>query len=85
MGIAKITRNYQVTVPKDVRRIQDIKIGDTVLFAIEGDRVDFFKMNLNTIIKETAGIWKSTPQDSSINYVRRLRKGWMKRTKKLPL
>ena len=37
MGIAKVTTNYQVTIPKDIRRIHGIKIGDTDIF------IDFFR------------------------------------------
>ncbi|MEM3127267.1 MAG: AbrB/MazE/SpoVT family DNA-binding domain-containing protein, partial [Candidatus Woesearchaeota archaeon] len=43
MGVAKVTRNYQVTIPKDVRMIQDIEVGDTVLFSVEGEKTHFLK------------------------------------------
>lgn len=79
MGIAKVTRNYQVTIPKDIRRVQGIDIGDTVLFAIEGDKIDFFKMSQEDIINETAGLWKSKIQGDSIQHVKRIREEWAKR------
>ncbi len=83
MGIAKVTRNYQVTIPRDVRVIQGISEGDTVLFVIEGNKVDFLKIEKEKIIEETAGSWKGVVKESSIEYVRQLRKGWAKRAKRL--
>jgi len=85
MGIAKVTTNYQVTIPKDIRKIQDIKVGDTVLFALEGDKIDFFKMNRKELIKSIAGMWKDKIKGSSIDYVKEIRKGWAKREKRLGL
>ena len=83
MGIAKVTTNYQVTIPKDIRRIHGIKIGDTVLFAVEGDKIHFMNMHRDTILTETAGSWKDNIQGSSAAYVKELRSGWSKRTKRL--
>lgn len=85
MGIAKVTRNYQVTIPKDVRRIHDIDIGDEVLFVIEGPKVDFIKLKRADAIKEAAGIWKDKIKGSSVDYVKGMRKGWSKRRKRLGL
>lgn len=83
MGIAKVTRNYQVTIPKDVRRIHDIKIGDTVLFALEGDKIHFMNMDRQKILQEIAGSWKDEIKGSSIAYVKDIRLGWNKRMKRL--
>lgn len=74
-----------MTIPRDVRRIHDINIGDTVLFAIEGKKVDFFKMERAAIILEMAGAWKDKVKRSSVEEVRELRKTWEKRTKRLGL
>lgn len=85
MGIAKVTRNYQVTIPKDIRRIQGINVGDTVLFSIDGDKVDFFKMNRDNILAEAAGSWKGIVKESGVHYVRSIRAGWSNRRKRLGL
>lgn len=85
MGIAKVTRNYQVTIPKDVRRINGIKIGDTVLFAIEGDKIHFMNMDREKILTEISGTWKEHVKGSSVDYVRQIRVGWAKRSKRLGL
>ena len=85
MGIAKVTRNYQVTIPRDVRTLHGIKVGDTVLFALEGNKVDFLKIERDTMIDSIAGIWKDKMKGSSVDYVREMRTGWEKRTKRLGL
>lgn len=80
MGIAKITRNFQVTIPRDVREIKGLKEGDTVIFSIDGDHVDVEKLNKN-VIKEAAGIWSKT-KETGVEYERRVRKGWETRLKR---
>ncbi|MBI4451375.1 AbrB/MazE/SpoVT family DNA-binding domain-containing protein [Candidatus Woesearchaeota archaeon] len=85
MGIAKVTTNYQVTIPKDIRRIKSIAIGDTVLFAIEGDKVDFLKISTEDIIDNALGGWKGAVKGSSAAYVRAMRKGWSRRAARLGL
>ena len=82
MGIAKVTTNFQVTIPQDIRRTKQIKVGDTVFFTLEGEKVDFFKMDRKTIIEECSGIWKEKISGSSSDYVRELRSEWDKREKR---
>ena len=82
MGLAKVTRGYQVTIPKDVRRIENIHIGDSVLFAIEGDRVDFMKMK-GDILEKALGSWGGKSKGDSISYVRTLREEWDRRAKRV--
>ena len=79
MGISKITRNFQVTLPKDVRELKNFRVGEKVLFVVEGDRVDIIKMDKN-IVKEAAGLWAGTKK-TGIEYENRLRKEWVKRLK----
>jgi len=81
MGIAKVTRNYQVTIPKDIRRIKNIAIGDTVLFAIEGDKVDFLKMK-EDVIDKAFGSWKGM-KETGVDYVRKLREEWRERERRI--
>ncbi|MBI1973049.1 AbrB/MazE/SpoVT family DNA-binding domain-containing protein [Candidatus Woesearchaeota archaeon] len=80
MGIAKITRNYQVTLPKDVRELKDLKEGDKILFTIEGDQVKVLKFNKDSI-KDAAGLWSKT-KESGLAYERKIRAGWQKRLKR---
>jgi len=84
MGIAKVTRGYQVTIPKDVRTLQDIHIGDTVLFAIEGNRIDFMKMK-KEILNTALGSWKDEIKEESVSYVKKLRGEWDERAGRVQL
>ncbi|PIN75342.1 hypothetical protein COV18_04095 [Candidatus Woesearchaeota archaeon CG10_big_fil_rev_8_21_14_0_10_37_12] len=77
MGISKITRNYQVTLPKDIREIKDLNVGDKVLFVLEGDKIDLVKMSKD-IITKTAGLWADLAE-TGVEYEQRMRKGWKKR------
>ena len=77
MGIAKITRNYQVTLPKDVRTLKKLEEGDTIIFALEGNRVDIVKLDRD-IITSTAGLWRGT-KETGLEYTKRIRRDWKKR------
>ena len=57
MGISIITRNYQLTLPKDVREMKNFKRGDKVLFVVQEDIIQIKKVSKN-LIQETAGLWK---------------------------
>ena len=80
MGIAKITRNYQITIPKDIREIKDLKEGDSVVFTINGNNVQLVKMNKDSI-RLAAGLWSKT-KESGAEYEKKVRTGWKKRLKR---
>jgi len=80
MGISKITRNFQVTLPRDVREFKNFRVGEKVLFVVEGNRVDIIKIDKN-IVKEAAGLWAGI-KETGIEYETRLRKRWAKRLAK---
>ncbi|MDO8642622.1 MAG: AbrB/MazE/SpoVT family DNA-binding domain-containing protein [Candidatus Woesearchaeota archaeon] len=80
MGIAKITRNWQVTIPKDVRELKGLEEGGSVIFAIEGDRVDILKLNKD-VINAAAGLWTTT-KETGVEYENRMRKTWEPRRKR---
>ena len=77
MGISKITRNYQVTLPKDVRELKNLKVGDKVLFVLEGDKIDVLKADKSTV-SNAAGLWTDLKK-SGQEYERKIREGWKKR------
>lgn len=82
MGVSSVTRNYQVTIPKDVREVKGIKVGDKIVFSIEGDRIEMFKLKRETAEK-AFGSWKGLVKGSSAGYVRKIRKGWKVRNRRL--
>ncbi|WP_297070325.1 AbrB/MazE/SpoVT family DNA-binding domain-containing protein [Thermococcus sp.] len=46
MGITRVTRNYQVTIPSDVRKKLGIRIGDILVIEIEDGKAIIKKSNL---------------------------------------
>jgi len=40
---SKLTKKYQATIPKSVRRILDLEAGDAIAFDIEGDNIHLRK------------------------------------------
>ena len=81
MGISKVTRNYQITLPKDIRKIVGIKEGDEVVITIDDGSIKIFKADKD-IIAKTAGIWGDI-KETGAEYQKRIRKGWSRRLKKI--
>lgn len=81
MGIAKITRNYQITLPKDIRKIISLKEGDEVMFVVEDDKVLLTKSKEDPILA-AAGIWRNM-KETGAEYQKRMRSQWKKRQKRL--
>jgi AbrB family looped-hinge helix DNA binding protein len=46
MGITKVTRNYQITIPSDVRKKLGIKVGDVLVVDVEDGKVVLKKSEL---------------------------------------
>ncbi len=80
MGITKITRNYQITLPKDIRKMISLKEGDEIMFIVEDDKVSLTKVE-NDVIRRTAGIWGDIGETGA-EYQKRIRKGWSRRLRK---
>ena len=81
MGISKITRNYQITLPKDVRKVVGLREGDEVVFTIEDGKVVIVKSAEDPIMA-AAGIWQDK-KETGAEYQKRIRMQWKKRQKKL--
>ncbi len=43
-AVARVSRRYQVVIPKEIRKALGIKEGDKVLFEIEGDKIRIRKL-----------------------------------------
>lgn len=80
MGISKVTRNCQVTIPKDVRMQLNVKEGDELLFVVEEGKVKLLKIE-NSILA-AAGLWKDM-KETGIEYQNRVRSGWKRRLKRI--
>ena len=84
MSITKVTRNYQITVPRDIRQQANIKEGDKIVITMENDEIKLKKFDEDSF-KAAFGIWKSAGIKDSVKYVRKLRKEWGHRAKRLGL
>lgn len=83
MAISKITRNYQITLPRSVRENVHLDIGDTLHIITDGDQIILTKKNVD-VIEKTFGTWKKVT-GSSVDYVRKMRKDSSKRQRRLGL
>jgi len=84
MSMTKVTRNYQITVPRDIREQADIKEGDKIVITIENEEIKLKKFDEDSF-KKAFGIWKNAGIKDSVKYVGDMRKGWEKRRRRLGL
>lgn len=84
MSLTKVTRNYQITVPRDIREQANIKEGDKLVVTMENDGIKVKKFDQD-VFKRAFGSWKNVGAKDSVEYVRNIRKGWKKRRKRLGL
>jgi AbrB family looped-hinge helix DNA binding protein len=82
MGISKITRNYQISIPRDARAALDIKVGDVVMVESRGDFL-ILKPIRKDVIEESFGVWRG--KEEGWKTVRRIRDESEKRLKKAGL
>lgn len=57
MAVSRVTRNYQVTVPREIRELAGIRVGDMVLFVREGDEVVLKRIDKD-LLSKGFGMWK---------------------------
>jgi len=46
MGLIKVTRNYQITIPSEVRKKLGIKVGDILVVDVEDGKIVLKKSDL---------------------------------------
>lgn len=74
MGISTITRNFQVTLPKDVRERLRIKEGDNVFVEVDDDGKITMDIVKKSPVDESFGIWREEVEGAE--YTRKLRQEW---------
>ncbi|MBI2653789.1 AbrB/MazE/SpoVT family DNA-binding domain-containing protein [Candidatus Woesearchaeota archaeon] len=84
MSITKVTRNYQITVPRDIREQAKISEGDKLVITMENDEIKMKKFD-EDVFKKAFGSWRNAGIKDSVKWVRDIRKGWEKRRKRLGL
>lgn len=70
MATTTVTRNYQITLPRDVREVEHISIGDRLIVEAKEDAIELRKFSRERIMA-CFGVWK-TKEDSRTT-VRKLR------------
>ena len=76
MAVSKVTRNYQVTVPREVRELANINVGDTILFIKEGEEVMLRRIDKD-LLSKAFGLWKRAEEKTPL--VNRLLRGELKK------
>ena len=75
MEKVKVTRKYQVTIPKEVRRKVGVNIGDELRVIDKGELIIFQKIDKKKSLLEFAGCWKGYPENPD-EFMRELRRLW---------
>lgn len=82
MAVTRVTRNFQVTIPKEIRKKHNIKVGDELMVESRTGEVVLKKKDWKAFLA-LAGAWGKG--ESGLKTTRRLRKDWEKRAKRLGL
>lgn len=82
MATAIVTRNYQITLPKDVRDIERIKIGDKLIIEAKDESIELRKFTRERLLT-FFGVWKT--KEDSVKFVRKLRDEGEQRLRRLDL
>ena len=68
--ISKVTTKYQATIPRSIREVLGIEVGDRVQFEIEDERVVLSKLpdldwDYLEAVSETLGEWASAADEEA--------------------
>ena len=78
MGTVVVTRNYQITLPKDVRDELDINIGEKMISEVDDKgNIRIRKLNKSPV-KAAFGMWNKMKKTGK-EYEDKLRSEWSKR------
>lgn len=73
--VVKVTRKYQVTIPKGVREKVGIKMGDELKVTDKGDLIVIEKIGKRRSLLDFAGCWRGYPENPE-EFMEELRKLW---------
>ncbi len=73
MGTVVVTRNYQITLPKDVREDIGIEIGEKMITKVIDEGILIKRLNKSPVDR-AFGIWKDKTPGTV--FVDKLRKDW---------
>ena len=84
MPLTKVTRNYQITLPKEVREQASVNVGDTIVVTVDNGNITLKKRSSREALDRAFGIFTSIKGDS-VDYVRKMRAESEKRARRLGL
>ena len=82
MTTTTVTRNYQITLPKDVREIGNIHICDKIIVDMKDNVIELRKFSKEQM-RSCFGAWKT--KEDSVKFVRKIRDEEERRLKRLGL
>lgn len=71
----KVTRKYQVTIPKEVRKRVGVEVGDEFKVSDKGELIVLEKVSKPRDLLTFAGCWNGYPEDPE-EFMKDLRKLW---------
>jgi len=71
----KVTRKYQVTIPKEVRKKIGVEVGDEFKVSEKGEVIVLEKVTKQRDLLEFAGCWREYPKDPE-EFMKDMRKLW---------
>jgi AbrB family looped-hinge helix DNA binding protein len=74
----RVTRKYQVTIPKEVRKKVGVEVGDELKVMGKGELIVLQKVSKAKSLLTFAGCWKGYPEDPEelMSDLRRLWSTW---------
>jgi AbrB family looped-hinge helix DNA binding protein len=74
-NVTKVTRKYQVTIPKEVRSKVGVEVGDELRVMEKGELIALKKVGKRKSLLDFAGCWKGYPENPD-EFMRELRRLW---------
>jgi len=71
----RVTRKYQVTIPKEVRKKVGVEVGDELKVMDKGELIVLQKVGKRKSLLAFAGCWKGYPENPE-EFMRDLRRLW---------
>ena len=74
-NVTRVTRKYQVTIPKEIREKVGVEVGDELRVMEKDDLIVLKKVNKKRNLLDFEGCWKGYPENPD-EFVRELRRLW---------
>ncbi len=76
MSVVKVSRKYQIVIPRKIREALSLQSGDRLLLRLENDRV-VMRLRPRSLTRHLRGLHKEVWQDvDALSYVEQERASW---------